>query len=468
MEFEIVSHACVSVRAASVRLVIDPWLIGPVYWGAWWHCPEPVYDEGIFRPDYIYFTHWHFDHLNEESLKHVDKNTHLMVPKFPVSMMAQTLRDLGFKAITELDHGRPFELAKGFRISSYQVSYQDDSVCLLEADGVVIANLNDAKPLPRTWRRLRNTYPKVDFMLRSHSPAWSYPSRFTFGNPDDGIPVTRESYMEAWRNAASILKPTYGIPFASSVCHPHPEVLAENDEMITAYELADYIACHPIEDTELVMMPPGSRWSSENGFDCKLENAVRSPRAYVEQRSDRDREWLVPLNSMEKERTISFETFEGFFGNFFACPIMIPVRPFLKIKLVFVVEEEDGSPYWSADFRSGKIERLNEEPRDCTSVIRVHPAVLDDALRSHTFTNIDTSKRWRVHVNRGGVANHLIGWVLISLYEAGYLQLRNLLSRRFVSGVFARRSEVLDYLGLCFKMWRKGTRDAAKSLTDSI
>ena len=88
--------------------------------------------------------------------------------------------------------------------------------------------------------------------------------------------------MEAWRGAASILKPTYGIPFGSSVCHPHQEVLAENDEMVSAFELEAYIAKNPLEGTELVMMPPGSRWSSEDGFDCKLENAVRSARAYVE------------------------------------------------------------------------------------------------------------------------------------------------------------------------------------------
>ena len=152
----------------------------------------------------------------------------------------------------------------------------------------------------------------------------------------------------------------------------------------------------------------------------------------------------------------------------FACGAPIPARPFLKIKLVFVVEEDGGTHYWSADFRSGKIERLTEEPKDTTSVIRVHPAVLDDALRSYVFTNIDISKRWRVHVRRGGVAKHLIGWVLISLYEAGYLKLGNLLHWRFVSCVFARRSEVLDYLRLFFTMLRKGTRAAAKAVTEPV
>jgi hypothetical protein len=468
MEFEIVSHACVSIRAASTRLVIDPWLIGPVYWGAWWHCPEPVYDEGIFRADYVYITHWHFDHLHPESLARFDKGTHFLVPRFPVSILAQTLRELGFTKVTELEHGASFELAAGFVLTSYQIAYQDDSCCVVEADGVVLANINDSKPLPRTWKRLQKTYPKVDFMLRSHSPAWSYPSCYTFDDPDEAIPVTRESYMEAWRGAMSILKPTYGIPFASSVCHPHPDVLGENGEMVSAFELEEYIAAHPLEGTELVMMPPGSRWSAADGFDCKLENAVRDPGQFVADHSESNAKWLDELAAKERDVRLRFETLESFFRDMFACGALLPARPFLKIKFVFVVEADENTPYWSVDFRSGKIARSAEEPAGVTSVIRIDPAVLDDALRSYTFTNIDISKRWKVHVRRGGVVKHLVGWVLISLYEAGYLKLRNLLRWRFVSCVFARRGEVLDYLGLCMTMLRKDADAAAKAVTEPV
>jgi UDP-MurNAc hydroxylase len=468
MEFQIVSHACATFRAGSVQLVVDPWLKGPVYWGAWWHCPMPVYDEDIFEADFVYITHWHFDHLHEESLRHFDKGTHFLVPRFPFSIMADTLRGLGFTKVTELEHGETFALGEDFRITSYQIAYQDDSCCFIEGDGVVVANMNDCKPLPRTWKRFLATYPKVDFMFRSHSPAWSYPSCYTFDDPSEAIPVTRESYTEAWRSAMNILKPTYGIPFASMVCHPHPDVLSENDEMVSAFDLEAYLEQHPLEATKMVMMPPGSRWSSAGGFELKPENAVRDPRAYVEQHAEENRGWLEEQAASERGRTLAFETFKGFFRDMFGCGAFLPARPFLKIKFVFVVEADGRTEYWSADFRSGKIERAAEEPPGATSVIRVDPAVLDDALRQYTFTNIDISKRWKVHVRRGGVMKHLLGWVLISLYEAGYLKLANLCRWRFVSGVFRRRSEVLDYLRLCITMLRKDKDAAAKVVTEPV
>ena len=464
MQFQIVSHACASLRQGRVQLVLDPWLIGPVYWGAWWHCPEPVYDEDIFRPDYVYITHWHIDHLHAESLRHFHADTHFLVPAFPVSILAQTLRDLGFRRITELSHGVPFELGPDFRITSWQIQYQDDSLCVIEGGGTVLVDLNDCKPLPRTWRKLRARYPSVDFMLRSHSPAWSYPSRYTFDDPSEAIPVSRESYMQAFRSAASLLRPRYAVPFASSVCHPHREVLSENGEMVTAAELEAYWRRHPLAGTELVLMQPGSRWDELHGFD-RSGVVVRDVRAFVAEKAEQNRGWLEELYAREERATLRFETFERFFRGFLGSALLL-ARPFLGVVLVFHVEQDRETPYWAVHFRSGRIERLSAEPPRATSVISVPPAVLEDALATFTFTNIDISKRWRVAVRRGGVTKHLLAWVLISLYEAGYLSPRNLLRWRFVRGMFARRSEALDYLGMIFKLLTKGRNAAAEAVTE--
>jgi len=457
MEFQIVSHACVSIRAADKTLVIDPWLAGPVYWGAWAHCPEPVYDDDIFQADFVYITHWHFDHLHAASLRRFHPDTHFLVPRFPVSNLVETLNGLGFQTVTELGHGRAFELAPGFQIRSYQISFQDDSACFVEADGVVIANLNDAKPLPRTWRAIQAAYPKVDFMLRSHSPAWSYPSRFTFDDPNEAITVTRESYMAAWRAAAAVLRPRYGIPFASGVCHPHREVLDENEELVTDEDLDAFMRTHPLAGTEVVVMPPGSRWSQQEGFDCRMENQVRDVGAYLAEHAEANSEWLKALYDDEENATVAFERFEAFFQDMLGCSVLVPARTFLAIKLVFEIEQEGHTQFWSVDFRSGRVARHPSPPTEYTSLIRVPPAVLDAALRDREFTNIDISKRWHVHVGADGMTKHLIAWGLISLYEAGYLKLGNLLHRRVLSEGFARRSEAVDYLALCWSMVRRGS-----------
>ncbi len=191
MEFTIVSHACLDVRAKGKRLVIDPWLNEPTYWSAWWHAPPPVFDDGIFNADYIYITHWHFDHFDPRTLKKFSKQTTVMVPKFPISGLPDQLRNVGFERIIELDHGKTIRLADGFEFTSYQITFQDDSAAVIQADSVTLFDLNDSKPLPSTWKTFRTKYPKVDFMLRSHSPAWSYPTRYTFEEPRIGCRSTQ-------------------------------------------------------------------------------------------------------------------------------------------------------------------------------------------------------------------------------------------------------------------------------------
>ena len=199
-----------------------------------------------------------------------------------------------------------------------------------------------------------------------------------------------------------------------------------------------------------------------------MENAVRSPTQYVEEHKEANRAWLDALYAKEEEVRPSFTAFEKFFGDMFRCGVLRPVRPALGIKLVFAVDESEHTSYWSANFRTGRVECLDEEPRDTTCLIRVHPAVLADALETFTFTNIDISKRWRVAVRSGGETKVLISLVLIALYEAGYLKLSNVLSWRFAAGMFARRGEVLDYLGLIFTVLTRDAKAAASAVTKPL
>ncbi|MES2962921.1 MAG: MBL fold metallo-hydrolase, partial [Bdellovibrionota bacterium] len=239
MKFSYVGHASALIEHQGKRLLFDPWLAGPVYWGAWWHFPHAQFDESIFNVDYIYITHWHFDHMHAESLQRFNRNAHLILPKFPVSGLPGPLRDLGFSKMTELDNAETFELSPGFRLSSYQVQLQDDSTAIVECDvpgrdPVVIVNLNDSKPLPSTWNRITRKFPKVEMMLRSHSPAWSYPTAYSFEDPADSFPVSKESYKQAFWTAAEKLKPRYAVAFASGVCHLTDDTLFENQNLVLA------------------------------------------------------------------------------------------------------------------------------------------------------------------------------------------------------------------------------------------
>jgi Beta-lactamase superfamily domain len=466
MEFRIVSHACLDVKAGGKRLVIDPWLNEPTYWSSWWHAPPPEFGDDIFSADYVYVTHWHFDHFDPKTLRKFGKATTAIVPKFPISGLKQQLQEIGFERIVELRHGERMALGGDFSLTSYQISFQDDSVAVVEADGTVLVDLNDAKPLPSTWRMFRAKYPKPDFMLRSHSPAWSYPTRYTFEDPADRLPVDSRTYMEAFVAAAQQLRPRYAVPFASGICHLHKEVIDENRFLVSAPEMRAYFEANSarLPKTQLVVMPVGSRWSSQAGF-ALTDNVVENMIAYAEQRAETESERLEKNYRSEAAKDVSFDDFSKYFAKFFHATRLL--RPFMRnARWVFTVDKPQ-TEYWTVNFGKASFERSPQMPQVYDSVIRVNPAVLSGSLRNDVFTNVDISKRWRVHINRGSAMRHFIVTNLLLLYEAEYLSPKRLLSWRFISGYARRFPEVVDYVRMAVQTATKG-KDSLVSAVTSI
>lgn len=464
MEFTIVSHACLDVRAKGKRLVIDPWLNEPTYWSAWWHAPPPAFDESIFGADYVYITHWHFDHFDPRTLKKFSKQTTVMVPKFPISGLPDQLRNVGFERIIELEHGKTISLADGFDFTSYQITFQDDSAAVVQADGVTLFDLNDAKPLPSTWKTFRAKYPKVDFMLRSHSPAWSYPTRYTFEDPSDRLPVDATTYMEAFVAAAQQLRPRYAVPFASGICHLHREVRDENRYLVSAPEMKAYFEAQAarVPDTTLAIMPVGSSWSSDSGFTL-TGGVVTDMVSYAEERALEVSERLEKTYRSEAEKQIAFDDFNAYFEKFFKATWWL--RPVLRqTRWVFPVQVPQ-QEYWCVDFGSARITRSEQMPAEYDSLITVAPAVLSASLRNNVFTNIDISKRWRVHVRRGRAMRHFVITNLLLLYEAEYLSPKHLFSWRFISGYARRLPEVVDYARMAFVTATRGKDSLVKAVT---
>jgi len=464
MEFRIISHACLDVSAAGKRLVIDPWLNEPTYWSAWWHAPPPIFGPEIFDADYVYITHWHFDHFDPKTLRKFHKQTTAIVPKFPISGLKQQLEQIGFERIVELRHGEKIPLGNGFSLTSYQISFQDDSVAVVEADGVVLVDLNDAKPLPSTWKTFRAKYPKPDFMLRSHSPAWSYPTRYTFEDPADRLPVDARTYMEAFVAAAQQLRPRYAVPFASGICHLHREVRDENRFLVSAPEMKAYFEANAarVPQASLVVMPVGSRWSSENGFEL-TGTVVDDIVGYAEERAKAEEERLEKTYRSEAAKEVSFDDFSRYFNKFFRATRLL--RPLIrKTRWVFPIQGAQ-KEFWSVDFGKAAIERSALMPETYDSVISVSPAVLSGSLRNDVFTNVDISKRWRVHIKRGSAMRHFVLTNLLLLYEAEYLSPKRLFSWRFLSGYARRFPEVVDYARMALRTATKGKDSLVTAVT---
>jgi UDP-MurNAc hydroxylase len=144
MRFRILGHACLEVTSSSKQLLCDPWLVGSAYWRSWWNYP-PVPDGLVetLEPDFIYLTHMHWDHFHGLTLRQLGLGLHMLVPKTPDRRIYEDLKAMGCTWITELVHGKPYQIGADFQITSYQFGHFPDSILVIEAGGKTILNAND-------------------------------------------------------------------------------------------------------------------------------------------------------------------------------------------------------------------------------------------------------------------------------------------------------------------------------------
>lgn len=123
-EVRFVSHACVAIDVAGVRIVTDPWLFGPCFIAGWWHAFPPKEDalEIVNSADLLYISHNHPDHMHVETLRQVRKDLPIVVPDFPSQSTVKPVKEMGFTDVEAL----PFN-------SVYQVGASDVHFSILQA-----------------------------------------------------------------------------------------------------------------------------------------------------------------------------------------------------------------------------------------------------------------------------------------------------------------------------------------------
>ena len=78
--FETIGNATVTVFDDMPILCTDPWLTGSPYYGSWSHqqkIPKTQLDN-IKQCKYVWLSHGHPDHIDDESIKHLTNATFLI------------------------------------------------------------------------------------------------------------------------------------------------------------------------------------------------------------------------------------------------------------------------------------------------------------------------------------------------------------------------------------------------------
>lgn len=136
-----IKHFCnsfISVTCGKTTVICDPW-VGMAQDASWRSYPYSDNGAALVRaekPDYIYISHVHADHLHIDLLRELDKDIPFIIKYFENQHLVSRIKALGFTNVTEIEPWTPFELNDDLDIAIVQASFQfkDDIEAQLEYD----------------------------------------------------------------------------------------------------------------------------------------------------------------------------------------------------------------------------------------------------------------------------------------------------------------------------------------------
>ncbi|MAV05584.1 MAG: hypothetical protein CMI71_01075 [Candidatus Pelagibacter sp.] len=132
MEITHYSNSFLSISSGKTKLVCDPW-VGTTSENSW--ISDPIHYNGDkivnnIKPQYIYISHLHCDHLDEKLLKRLlDKKVCIIIKKFKIPTLKNRIKNAGFKKILELKEWTVKDLNKDLSISIVpQITNNNDAL----------------------------------------------------------------------------------------------------------------------------------------------------------------------------------------------------------------------------------------------------------------------------------------------------------------------------------------------------
>ena len=177
-----VGHAGIFIETEFGSILCDPWFT-PAFFGSWFVFPRndqlPAdLLERMDRADYLYVSHIHADHLDEEWLaNHVRRDTTVLIPGFPTRELERILRGFGFTDIVRTVDGEEITLNGDLRIAIHvETSITDgpggDSALVVSDGRSRLVNQNDCRT---NDLNALNAHGPVDLHWLQYSGAIWYP-----------------------------------------------------------------------------------------------------------------------------------------------------------------------------------------------------------------------------------------------------------------------------------------------------
>ena len=231
----ITSHAGGLIETTGGSILCDPWF-NPAFFGSWFPFPrtDTLDLSLIAKPDYLYVSHLHLDHLDVDFLRnHVDKSARVLLPHYRVSALEDALRDVGFTHFVHTRNDEPVELDGGLSIAirslaAPHVGPMGDSALVVADSTAVVLNQNDAHPADLD---IVEQFGACDAHMLQHSGAIWYPMVYDF-TEEEMSRLIGEKRARQMRRAVEFIEMVgarHVIPTAGPPCFLDPELFQFND-----------------------------------------------------------------------------------------------------------------------------------------------------------------------------------------------------------------------------------------------
>jgi hypothetical protein len=164
--FETIGNATLICHDRVPILVTDPWVTGSAYFGSWTfsHLIPDEQMDAIRKCRYVWVSHGHPDHLSSKSMRTLDAKK-VLLPDHVGRRIYNSLREQGYD-VQILPDRTWVSLTDRIRVMCI-ADYNQDGILLIDINGRLIANLNDANHL-HGWglfvRKIIKDYP-ISFLL---------------------------------------------------------------------------------------------------------------------------------------------------------------------------------------------------------------------------------------------------------------------------------------------------------------
>jgi L-ascorbate metabolism protein UlaG (beta-lactamase superfamily) len=233
MDIRYVANACFLITLSTgERILTDPWFTGPCQ-QTWWNfppVPETLKAEiWACKPDLIYISHLHHDHLHAETLAPFDRATPVLIGKMNTPNLRNGLKALGFTTFIEASFETWIPLGeKGVRALVFsdfhgntkgddsQIAYDlDTSLYLVDADGTRLFNAVDNTIMPADAARIAAEHGAPDVAILPYVSASLFP--MAMGDYDDAqklsaMTALRQRAKSNFRGVFEALSPRRVIP----------------------------------------------------------------------------------------------------------------------------------------------------------------------------------------------------------------------------------------------------------------